>query len=127
MQKNLLLLLLLLINLTTAAAQNQRHKAVVDRFVSDFNDSDFETIYKSFSARMQNSKPKKYFFDIFSRVRTQDGRILSLDLLSYRENSLNRSQAKYNAHCETGNISIKITIDDQGQIIGLYIKKAIYM
>ena len=123
--KKYCLLILLLVNVV--AAQNKTHTVVVDRFVSDFNNSEYENIYRSFSVKMQNSRPKKYFFDIFSIVKNRDGKILSLDLLDYRENSKETTHAKYNAGCETGNIDLKITIDKQGQIVGLFLKKAIYM
>ena len=115
------ILLLFFINATFA--QNETHQNVVNTFIMDFNVHDYEKIYQSFSPKLQKSRSKKYFFDIFKRVQNVNGTIQNLDLITYRENSRKTSQAKYNAIMETGTLSMEITVNSEGIITGIYIRK----
>lgn len=115
--------ILLLFFINAAFAQNETHQKVVNTFIMDFNVHDYEKIYQSFSPKLQKSRTKKYFFDIFERVQQENGTIQNLDLITYRENSKKTSQGKYNAIMENGTLSIEITINREGIITGIYIRK----
>ena len=119
--KRILLLLLLLIN-ATAFSQNETHKKVTDQFMIDFNTGDFEHIYQSFSPEMKKSKSKKYFFDVFSKVKKESGNLQQLNLYDWREKPW-KSRGVYEGKFEFGTRNVQITTNKQGEIIGLYIKK----
>lgn len=108
---------------TTSFAQNEIHKKVTDSFILNYNNNDFELIFNSFSSKMQNSRPKNYFLNLFNRVKKEYGNLLFLELTDYQENNQMKSRGKYDGHFEAGNLQIKITVNQKGEIIGLYILK----
>lgn len=110
-------------NITVSSAQNEIHKKVTDSFILNYNNNDFEMIFNSFSTKMQNSRPKNYFLNLFNKVKSDYGNLLFLELTDYQENSQKKSRGKYDGHFEAGNLQIKITVDQKGEIIGLYILK----
>ncbi|MFK7000278.1 DUF3887 domain-containing protein [Flavobacterium oreochromis] len=123
-----ILISILLFNFFTVFSQNQIHKSITNTFIQNFNNSDFGKIIQTFSEKMRNSKSKEYFLNFFSRVKKENGSILNLELLKYNENTEKKSQATYNGILEKGEVTIKITTDIDGQIIGLYIlKNKIYL
>ena len=115
--------IILWFTITTSFAQNEIHKKVTDSFILNFNNNDFELIFNSFSTKMQNSRPKNYFLNLFNRVKKEYGNLLFLELTDYQENSQMKSRGKYDGHFEAGKLQIKITVNQKGEIIGLYILK----
>ena len=119
--KSIVLLLLFFTN--ASLGQNETHQKVVNTFIMDFNSNNYDKIYQSFSPKLQKARTKKYFFDLFKRVQSENGTIQNLDLITYRENSKKTSQGKYNAIMETGTLSMEITVNHEGIITGIYIRK----
>ncbi len=106
-------------------SQNEKHTKVVETFVKDLNANDFEKIFQSFSPKMQRARSKKEFFTFFSKVKNDNGNLLNLDLIEYQENSSNQSRATYDGNFENDILTVKISVDGQNKISGLYIKKKI--
>ncbi len=126
--KKVLFVLFLLVCFNFCFSQNEIHKSATNTFVQNFNSYNFESIFHSFSEKMQKAKTKEYFLDFFSRIRNENGAILNLEILKYKENKQNTTQGIYDSQNENGELTIKITIDKTGQIVGLYIfKKKIYI
>ena len=123
--KKVVILLLLMMPFTNVSAQNERHSNVVETFVKDFNDNDFEKIFQSFSPKMQRAHSKKYYFDFFSKLKKDNGNLLLLELLEYQENSSNQSRATFDGNFENDILTVKISVDGQNKISGLYFKKKI--
>ena len=123
--KKVVILLLLMMPFTNVSAQNERHSNVVETFVKDFNVNDFEKIFQSFSPKMQRAHSKKYYFDFFSKLKKDNGNLLLLELLEYQENSSNQSRATFDGNFENDILTVKISVDGQKKISGLYFKKKI--
>ena len=123
--KKVVILLLFMMPFTNVSAQNEKHTNVVDTFVKDFNDNDFEKIFQSFSPKMQRAHSKKYYFDFFSKLKKDNGNLLLLELLEYQENSSNQSRATFDGNFENDILTVKISVDGQNKISGLYFKKKI--
>ncbi|SHI65935.1 DUF3887 domain-containing protein [Flavobacterium terrae] len=122
------ILILFFLASTICFSQNVTHKTVTNTFIQNFNNYNFEGIFQSFSEKMQKAKTKEYFHDFFSRIRIENGAILNLEILKYKENKQKTTQGIYDSQNENGELTIKITIDKSGQIVGLYIfKKKIYI
>ena len=121
--KKVCFFIILWFTITTSFAQNEIHKKVTDSFILNYNNNDFEMIFNSFSTKMQNSRPKNYFLNLFNRVKKEYGNLLFLELTDYQENSQMKSRGNYDGHFEVGNLQIKITVNQKGEIIGLYILK----
>lgn len=113
--------MLFLFNCIPFFAQNIKHNNAVNSFISNFNNIDYEGIYQSFSPKMQNARSKEHYFNFFSKVKKHSGSIILLELINYQENTQNKSRAEYIAAFENENLTIKITINADGKIIGLYI------
>jgi hypothetical protein len=123
--KKVVILLLFMMPFTNVSAQNERHSNVVETFVKDFNVNDFEKIFQSFSPKMQRAHSKKYYFDFFSKLKKDNGNLLLLELLEYQENSSNQSRAAFDGNFENDILTVKISVDGQKKISGLYFKKKI--
>jgi len=123
--KKVVILLLFMMPFTNVSAQNERHSNVVETFVKDFNVNDFEKIFQSFSPKMQRAHSKKYYFDFFSKLKKDNGNLLLLELLEYQENSSNQSRATFDGNFENDILTVKISVDGQKKISGLYFKKKI--
>ena len=120
--KKFFVLLFFLGNIVVGSAQNQMQQNAIKSFSVNYNNNDFEKIYASFSTRMKNARTKKYYFDFFSRVKKERGSLLSTDLTNYQESN-QKSKAQYIGNFEYGSCIITISINNQNEIIGLYIKK----
>ena len=121
--KKILLLLFLLVNLNIGFAQNQMQKNAIESFSLHYNNNDFEQIYQSFSAKMKSVHSKKYYFDFFKNVKKSQGSLLSTELIDYRENNQKKSRAIYDGTFDYGSGTIKITMNQQSEVIGLYVIK----
>lgn len=110
---------------SNVSSQNEKHTKVVDTFVKDFNANEFEKIFQSFSPKMQRARSKKQFFIFFSKVKKDNGNLLNLDLIEYQENSSDHSRATYDGNFENDILTVKISVDGQNKISGLYIERKI--
>ena len=120
--KKIFVLLFFLGNILFGLAQNQMQQNAIKSFTVNYNDSDFELIYASFSAKMKKARTKKYYFDFFSRVKKERGSLLSTELTNYQE-SKQKSKAQYLGNFEYGSCIITISLNNQNEIIGFYIVK----
>ncbi len=121
--KTFVILLFVSFNFSIVSAQNEVHKKAVENFILQFNNSDFEGIYNSFSPRMQQSRTKTYFFNFFTNVKKHSGALLKMELLEYTENKVQTSRGTYDGNFETELSTVRITVDIRGKITGLYIKR----
>ena len=118
------ILLFLLSNFTFGFAQNDIHQKTIDTFISNFNEENFEAIFKQYSAKMQKyvldkRKSKTSFFEM---VKSHSGKINFLQLLELKETP-NYTYYKYNGTFENENLSVEFYINKLGIITGLYIRK----
>lgn len=119
--RKIAILLMMLFFTGIISAQNEQHKNAFGTFVNNFNNGDFEGIYKDFSVKMKKSRSKQYYFNVFNKVKKEHKSLQSFELLHYEENN-QKSRAIYNANSQTGNLTIKFTINGD-EIIGLYLLK----
>lgn len=120
--KKIFLLLIFLTGLMVSA-QNPMQQQAIQVFQSDYNNNDFEKIYQSFSVKMQQTHSKQYYFQFFSRVKKERGNLRSVEITNYTETDQKKSRAQYLGHFDYGSAIIRLSINAQQEIIGLYIKK----
>ncbi len=104
-------------------AQSEIHKNAVGKF-HNFNKGDFEQIYQAFSPKMKMARTKKQYFAFLSKVKKENAALLFLELFNYVETPHGKSKGSYNGKFENGILTVRITTNSGGEIIGLYIKKA---
>ena len=120
--KKIFVLLFFVGNTLIGLAQNQMQQNAIKSFTVNYNNNDFEKIYASFSTRMKNARTKEQYFDFFSRVKKERGSLRSTELTNYQENN-QKSRAQYLGNFEYGSGIVKISMNAQNEIIGLYILK----
>jgi len=120
--KKIFVLLFFLSNIAVGLAQNQMQQNAIQSFTVNYNNNDFEKIYASFSEKMKKARTKKQYFDFFSRVKYNHGSLRSTELTNYQENN-QKSRAQYIGNFDYGSCIIKISMNAQNEIIGLYILK----
>ncbi len=120
--KKIFVLLFFLGNVIVGLAQNQMQQNAIKSFTVNYNNNDFEKIYDSFSTGMKKARTKKQYFDFFSRVKKEHGSLRSTELTNYLEHN-QKSRAQYIGNFDYGSCIIKISLNAQNEIIGLYILK----
>lgn len=110
---------------TMASAQSDVHKKATELFIEQFNNGDFEGIYQSFSPNMKKARTKKQYFAFLSKVKKDQGKLLFLKPYDYRILERGYEQGSYEGNFENDKAFVRITTNEKGEIIGLYIKKAV--
>ncbi len=121
--KTLLLSLIFLLCAIPVEAQNATHQNRVDIFMKQLNENQFDAIYDSFTVQFQKKRSRKYVHKVLSEVRRDLGKLQKMELLRYRENKQGSSNANYLGNFEGGNLNIRISVNPNGEIAGLLLKK----
>lgn len=100
----------------SAAEPEDRFKVVVARMASAINEQDYPLIQQDFGKIMLEAFPLKESKPFFKNLMTNYGKIESLD----SPRLVPPNQAIFPAHFERALFDIKIVLDDQDKIIGLW-------
>ncbi len=111
-----ILLLLLIPMLAMAEDPTQRFKIVVDRMVDAINNQDYPGIQQDFGKVMQEAFPVKKSQPFFEMMTGHYGKIQKVDLAQL----VPPNQAVFLAQFENTVLNIKIVLDVQDKIIGLW-------
>jgi hypothetical protein len=117
--KRLFMVLALLFSAVLGSAQDlptDRFEKVVNRMVKAINDANYPGIQADFSKIMLDEFPLEKLTPFFQSLSTEYGKIQKMDRPRYTP----PSQAVFPAHLERGILDIKIVLDDQDKIIGLW-------
>lgn len=104
---------------TLAFAQQQptaRFERVADRMVKAINEADYPGIQADFGKVMLDALPLDKVTQVFQGISSEYGKIQKLGKARYTP----PNQAIIPAHCERGILDIKIVLDGQDKIIGLW-------
>lgn len=115
-------LIAFLLCFTTIEAQSESHQKAADTFMSEFNRGQFDQIYQALSPKMQRVISRKKFVGFLIMVKNDIGNLVSLQLYNYTENN-RKARGYYDGNFEKETATVRITTDQQGQIIGLFIRK----
>lgn len=113
-----LTLIAVLLLAMTALAEEPAHrfKVVADRMVEAMNEQDYPRIQQDFGKVMLDAFPLKKSKPFFKNLITNCGKIKRLD----SPRLVSPNQAIFPAHFERAVLDIKIVLDDQDKIIGLW-------
>ncbi len=111
-----ILLLLLMPMLTIAEAPTQRFKIVIDRMVDAINKQDYPRVQQDFGKIMLEAFPLKTSQPFFEKMIAHYGKIKKIDVSQL----VPPNQAIFLAQFEHTVLDIKIVLDDQDKIIGLW-------
>ncbi len=110
------LILLFLTNLIFAQTEN--YKIAIKNFQSNYNDAQYDDIFKGFSQEMKNALPLEKTKQFLTNLKSQLGNIESFEFIDYQH----ETYASYKTKFEKGIFVVNISLDAQNQINGLFIK-----
>ncbi len=111
------LAILFLVALVSAEeATIDRFEKVVHRMVKAINEADYAKIRRDFGKAMLDTLPLEQSESFFKNPSAQYGKIQKLGSAQLTP----PNQAIFPAHCERGILDIKIVLDNQDKIIGLW-------
>jgi len=117
--KRLFMVLALLFSAVLVSAQDlptDRFEKVVNRMVKAINDANYPGIQADFSKIMLDAFPLEKLTPFFQGLSAEYGKNQKLDRPRYTP----PNQVVFPAHFERGILDIKIVLDDQNKIIGLW-------
>ncbi len=100
----------------TAQQPTERFEKVVNPMVKAINEADYVGIQKDFGQVMLDAFPLEKSKPFFKNLTSFYGKIQKLDSPKYTP----PNQAIFPAHCERGVLDIKLVLDSQDKIIGLW-------
>jgi murein DD-endopeptidase MepM/ murein hydrolase activator NlpD len=110
------IVILLLPNVLFANDSGNRFAKVADRMVKAYNEEDFPAMRRDYSQLMSDALPLEKSTPFFKGLLTQCGKITKLDPPRITPPNI----AVFPAHFERATLDIKIVLDDQDKIIGLW-------
>lgn len=110
-------LLLLFVKPIFGQAEKTAHKNMALDIEQYYNDSDFEAIFKLFSAEMQVALPLPKTIAFFEGLQSDAGKIVECTFYQYEQ-----SFASYKTKFENGIFALNISLDADSKINGLFIK-----
>ena len=121
--KKLLLLALLVVGCVfgdTIVVQTERkdNKVVTEKFVRNYNDDDYNGIFSMFADAMKEALPIDKTTEFLKGLKSQAGNISTLEFVKYE----NGTYASYKTTFERAVFVLNISIDDNSDINGLFVK-----
>jgi len=94
------------------------YKTVVDNFETQYNKSDYDSIFAMFAPEMQKALPLDKTIDFLTGLKSQAGQITKRQFVKY----VNGTYASYNTNFERALLAVNISIDNNSKINGLFVK-----
>src|SRR4030065_2058903 len=98
--------------------ESSTYKIVADKFVENYNENDFKSIFDSFSIEMQSALPLDKTIDFLKGLKSQAGQITKRQFVKY----VNGTYASYKTNFERALFAVNISVDNNSKINGLFIK-----
>lgn len=117
--KKYLVTILLTIFMNFAFGQTEKiaYKTVADSFEMNYNADNFEAIFSSFSAEMQNALPIDKTIEFLTGLKAQSGKIIKRQFVKYEQ-----TYASYKTNFERALFAVNISVDNNSKINGLFVK-----
>jgi murein DD-endopeptidase MepM/ murein hydrolase activator NlpD len=123
--KNLVIMRHLFIILTTllistampAQTEKPSYKPVADKFETNYNNNNYDSIFAQFSPGMQDALPIDKTIQFLQELKAQAGQITKRQFIKYEQ-----TYASYKTNFERALYAINISVDNTGKINGLFVK-----
>jgi len=118
--KNIFFVLSIILITSNAFGQTEgtNYKIVVDKFVNEYNKSNYDSIFAMFSVEMQNALPMNKTIEFLTGLNNQSGKITQREFIKYEF----ETYASYKTKFERGLFSVNISVDNNAKINGLFVK-----
>lgn len=112
----ILLTLILVVSQSRAQTETQKSKTVSADLEKYYNAGDYQAIFNMFSDAMKGALPIAKTNAFFGGIKAQSGNIIKRDFVKYEG-----GYALYKTKFERGQWAVKIAVDDNAKIGGLYV------
>lgn len=116
--KRLLSFLMAIFMTNLLFAQTENYKIAIDNFQANYNDDRYDEIFNRFSQEMKKALPIEKTKEFLTGLKSQGGNIESMEFIDYQQ----KTYAMYKTKFEKAVLTVNISLDDQNQINGLFIK-----
>lgn len=99
-------------------SQSENYTAALDNFQANYNAEKYAEIFNSFSPEMQKALPLENTKQFLTGLKNQVGNIESKEFIKYHQGTY----AMYKTKFEKAILAVNISLDNQNQINGLFIK-----
>lgn len=99
-------------------AQTDNYKIVIDSFQRNYNADKYEEIFKLFSAEMKKALPIEKTKHFLTNLESQVGNIQRMEFVGFQQ----EAYAMYKTTFEKDVLALNISVNEQNQINGLFIK-----
>ena len=99
-------------------SEGANYKIVVDKFVDEYNESNYNSVFAMFSVEMQSSLPIDKTIEFFTGLNNQAGKITQREFIKYEF----QTYAAYKTKFERALFMVNISVDNNDRINGLFIK-----
>ena len=114
----ILIVLTLIVNLSFGQTEKADNKVVTEKFVRNYNDDDYNGIFSMFADVMKEALPLDKTTEFLKGLKFQAGNISEREFIKYE----NGTYASYKTTFERAVFVLNISIDDNSDINGLFVK-----
>ena len=118
MRNIIIIILTLIVNLSFGQTEKTVNKAVTEKFVKNYNNDDYKAIFSMFADVMKETLPIDKTTEFLKGLKSQAGNITNRDFVKYE----NGTYASYKTTFERATLSLNISINDNSEINGLFVK-----
>lgn len=116
--KKLLCFLILIFTINYSFAQTENYTTVINDFQKNFNDSDYDKIFNSFSPEMKQALPADKSKQFLTDLKSQAGNIKTKAFTGYQRGTF----AIYKVQFEKVILAVNISLDHQNKINGFLVE-----
>ena len=113
----LTLTLSFIMNTLFAQAEKAAYKTIADKFEENYNNSNYDSIFRMFSTEMQNALPLDKTHEFLEGLKLQAGQITQRQFVKYQQ-----TYASYKTNFEKAVFALNISVDNNSKINGLFVK-----
>ncbi len=118
MKKLIVIILTLIVNTSFGQIENPSSKVVTENFVRNYNNDDYKAIFSMFAVEMKDALPIGKTTEFLKSLKSQAGNINNREFLKYK----NGTYASYKTTFERAVFVLNISIDDNSEINGFFVK-----
>jgi murein DD-endopeptidase MepM/ murein hydrolase activator NlpD len=117
--RNIFIIFILAFCISNVFSQSETtvYKTVADKFESNYNKSQYDSIFNMFSTEMQDALPIDKTKDFLTGLKTQAGQITQREFIKYQS-----TYASYKTAFDRALFAVNISVDNNNKINGLFVK-----
>ncbi|WP_421941053.1 serine hydrolase [Pedobacter sp.] len=116
--KRIFVAIILIFTTSLVFAQTENYKVASANFQKDYNANKYDEVFTHFSQEMKNALPLEKTKAFLINLKSQAGNIVSMEFVNFQQ----KPYALYKTKFEKSVMAFNISLNDQNQISGFFIK-----